>query len=208
MGPWCFHIVFRFMMITRGALVAMVYSKLLRTRSNVLDQSTALTLMTTDSEKIVEAFWRLVLDSWSCIMQLGILIYLLYKQVGAVCCVPILTMLCKIHLPGTPRRHQLETRQSTNFCRQFSVCFGVVTFTGSKVPRYQNTWFEAVEARVNLTSHTLSSFNSVKLLGLSGKMESRIQDRRREEMKLSQNFRFNNCIALTFCRTPGLQAYE
>ncbi|KAL2284671.1 hypothetical protein FJTKL_08763 [Diaporthe vaccinii] len=81
-------------------------------------------------------------------------------------------------------------------------CFGVVTFTGSKVPRYQNTWFEAVEARVNLTSHTLSSFNSVKLLGLSGKMEARIQDKRREEMKLSQNFRFNNCIALTFSLLP------
>lgn len=61
---------------------------------------------------------------------------------------------------------------------------------------------------MNLTSHTLSSFNSVKLLGLSGKMEARIQDKRREEMKLSQNFRFNNCIALTFCMTPALQAYE
>lgn len=193
------------MMITRGALVAMVYSKLLRTRSNALDQSAALTLMTTDSEKIVEAFWRLVLDSWSCIMQLAILIYLLYKQVGAVCCVPIITMLCKIHLPRPWRKHQLETRQSTNICRQYSVCFGVVTFTGSKVPRYQNTWFEAVEARVNLTSHTLSSFNSVKLLGLSGNMEERIQEKRREEMKLSQNFRFNNCIALTFCMTLALQ---
>ena len=70
----------------------MVYSKLLRTRLNTTDQSTALTLMTTDVEKIVETFWRLILDPWSCIMQLGICTYLLYRQLGAVCCVPIIVI--------------------------------------------------------------------------------------------------------------------
>lgn len=83
------------MTITRGALVTMIYSKLLRTKANVVDQSAALTLMTTDVEKIVETFWRLILDPWSCILQLGICVYLLYRQLGAVCCVPIIVMFCK-----------------------------------------------------------------------------------------------------------------
>lgn len=98
-SPWCYHMLFRFMTITRGALVAMLYSKLLRTRSGALDQSIALTLVTTDAEKIVETFWRLILDPWSCLLQLGILVYLLYRQVGAVCCAPIIVMLRKMFLP-------------------------------------------------------------------------------------------------------------
>lgn len=83
------------MTITRGALVTMIYSKLLHTKANVVDQSAALTLMTTDVEKIVETFWRLILDPWSCILQLGICVYLLYRQLGAVCCAPIIIMSCK-----------------------------------------------------------------------------------------------------------------
>jgi ABC-type siderophore export system fused ATPase/permease subunit len=83
------------MTITRGVLVTMIYSRLLRTKVNVVDQSAALTLMTTDVEKIVETFWRLILDPWSCILQLGICVYLLYRQLGAVCCVPIIIIFRK-----------------------------------------------------------------------------------------------------------------
>lgn len=83
------------MTITRGVLVTMIYSKLLRTKVNVVDQSAALTLMTTDVEKIVETFWRLIMDPWSCILQLGICVYLLYRQLGAVCCVPIIVIFRK-----------------------------------------------------------------------------------------------------------------
>jgi len=80
------------MIMTRGALVPMIYSKLLQTKINAADQSAALTLMTTDVENIVETFWRLILDPWSCILQLGICVYLLYQQLGAVCCVPIIVI--------------------------------------------------------------------------------------------------------------------
>ncbi|MCJ1246867.1 hypothetical protein MMC30_004076, partial [Trapelia coarctata] len=75
--------------MTRGALVSMIYSKLLQTKVNAIDQSTAFTLMTTDVEEIVETFWRLILEPWSCVLQIGICGYLLYRQLGGVCCVPI-----------------------------------------------------------------------------------------------------------------------
>jgi len=93
--PWCFHILFRVMIMTRGALVSMIYSKLLQTKVNAVDQSTAFTLMTTDVEKIVETFWRLILEPWSCVLQIGICGYLLYRQLGAVCCVPIIVIFGK-----------------------------------------------------------------------------------------------------------------
>ena len=90
------------------------------------------------------------------------------------------------------------------FNYQLSVCFGLVAVTSRRVPEYQNTWFQAVEARVNLTSHTLSSMQSVKLLGISQKMEATIQGKRKQEILMSQKFRFSNCLALTTCTTPPL----
>ncbi len=93
--PWCFHILFRVMIMTRGALVSMIYSKLLQTKVNAVDQSTAFTLMTTDVEKIVETFWKLILEPWCCVLQIGIGGYLLYRQLGAVFCVPIIVIFSK-----------------------------------------------------------------------------------------------------------------
>ncbi|KAK3680588.1 putative multidrug resistance-associated protein [Podospora appendiculata] len=173
--PWCFHYHFRLMIMARGALVSMIYAKLLRTRVNGVDQSTAFTLMTTDVEKIVDVAWRL-LEPWYCILQIGICTYLLYRQLGAVCCVPIVVIF---------------------------VTFGLVILAGYKVPRHQDSWFQAIETRVNLTAHTLSSLQSVKLLGLSDKMETDISKRRRGELLTSQNFRVRNCLALaaSFCPT-------
>lgn len=74
------------------------------------------------------------------------------------------------------------------------------------MPQYQSTWFGAVEDRINLTSHALSSLNSVKLLGMARQMEKRIQEKRRWEMMVSQKFRFNNCLALTFCTPASMPA--
>lgn len=86
------------MIKARGVLVSMIYSKLLRSRANGAEQSTAFTLMTNDVEKIVDVWWRL-LEPWYCILQISICTYLLYRQVGAICCVPILVILCKQNLP-------------------------------------------------------------------------------------------------------------
>ncbi|KAK3337596.1 putative multidrug resistance-associated protein [Cercophora scortea] len=173
--PWCFHYHFRLMIMARGALVSMIYSKLLRTRVNGVDQSTAFTLMTTDVEKIVDVAWRL-LEPWYCILQIGICTYLLYRQLGAVCCVPIIVIF---------------------------VTFALVLLAGYKVPRHQDSWFQAIETRVNLTAHTLSSLQSVKLLGLSDKMETDISKKRKGELLTSQKFRVRNCLALaaSFCPT-------
>uniref|UniRef100_A0A093UWR8 Multidrug resistance-associated protein 1 n=1 Tax=Talaromyces marneffei PM1 TaxID=1077442 RepID=A0A093UWR8_TALMA len=155
-SPWSYHMTFRLMIMTRGALIPMIYSKLLQTKVKPADQSAALTLMTTDVEKIVETFWRLILDPWSCILQLGIF------------------------------------------------CFGLVAVASRRVPEYQNTWFKAVESRVNLTSHTISSMQSVKLLGISRIMETTIQKKRKQEIQVSQDFRFNNCLALTASQSPAV----
>ncbi|KAK9783102.1 putative Multidrug resistance-associated protein [Seiridium cardinale] len=172
--PWCFHYSSRLMIMARGALVSMIYSKLLQSSDNDADRATAFTLMTADVEKIVDTWWRL-LDPWSCLLTISIGTYLLYRQLGAVCCVPILVIL---------------------------FTFTVVAFASSKVPRHQDSWFQAIEGRIDLTAHTLGSLQSVKLLGLSRRMESKIQAMRQNELRISQKFRISNCFALACAYAP------
>ncbi|KAK7966405.1 P-loop containing nucleoside triphosphate hydrolase protein [Apiospora aurea] len=173
--PWCFHYLFRLTVMVRGALVSMIYSKLLQTTVNSTDQSTAFTLMTTDVENIVETLWRLVLEPWSCLLQIGIGTYLLYLQVGAICCVPILSILAT---------------------------FVVVGLAAAKLGDHQGAWFQAVENRIKLTSQSLGSLHSVKLLGLSRHMEEAISTKRKDELRVSQKFRFVNCVAMTTSFLP------
>ncbi|KAK8035547.1 multidrug resistance-associated protein [Apiospora rasikravindrae] len=173
--PWCFHYLFRLTVMVRGALVSMIYSKLLETTVNSTDQSAAFTLMTTDVENIVETLWRLVLEPWSCLLQIGIGTYLLSLQVGSICCVPILSILAT---------------------------FVVVGLAASKLGDHQGAWFQAVENRIKLTSQTLGSLHSVKLLGLSRHMEEAIGAKRKNELRISQKFRFVNCVAMTTSFLP------
>jgi ATP-binding cassette subfamily C (CFTR/MRP) protein 1 len=80
--------------MTRGALVPLIYSKLLQQKGNSLHQMTAFTLVTADVETIVNDSWRL-LEPWAHLLQIAIGTYLLYRQLGAVCCIPIIVILCK-----------------------------------------------------------------------------------------------------------------
>lgn len=167
--PWLFHYLFRLTIMTRGALVSMIYSKLLQTTVNGIDQPAAFTLMTTDVENIVESLWRLVMEPWSCILQIAICTYLLYLQLGAICCVPILVII---------------------------LTFVVVALGAGRLPGHQGAWFQAVESRIKLTSHTLSSMQSVKQMGLSREMEAAIQSKRKEELGISQKFRTANIFVM------------
>lgn len=82
------------MIMARGALVPMIYTKLLRLKGDSARTTNAFTLMITDVEKIVDNGWRL-LQIWSCLLQIGIGTYLLYRQLGSVSCVPILVIFCE-----------------------------------------------------------------------------------------------------------------
>lgn len=80
--------------MARGSLISIIYSKLLQSRGNDANRMNAFTLMTTDVEKIVDDCWRL-LEPVPCLAQIIIGTYILYLQLGAVCCVPILVIFCK-----------------------------------------------------------------------------------------------------------------
>ncbi|KAM0484837.1 hypothetical protein ACHAP7_002853 [Fusarium lateritium] len=162
------------MIMARGALISMIYSKLLRLKGNNSYGMTAFTLVTADVETIVNDSWRL-LEPWAHLLQIVIGTYLLYRQLGAVCCVPIIVIF---------------------------LTFTLVAVIGSQIPAHQGAWFKAVEKRINLTSHTLGFLQPVKLLGLSRIMEEKVHSKRQNELKISQKFRVNNCLALASAYAP------
>lgn len=78
------------------------------------------------------------------------------------------------------------------------VIFTLVAVIGSKIGGHQSAWFDKIEKRIDLTSHTLSFLHPVKLLGLSRIMEEKLHKRREDELQTSQKFRVTNCAALAF----------
>ena len=81
------------MTMLRGQLISLIYRKMLSIYVNDVNQSSAMALMSTDTQKIAETFHFLVVDVIPSIVQLAIALYLLYTQLGAVCIAPIVVTL-------------------------------------------------------------------------------------------------------------------
>lgn len=78
----------RFKVMFRGASVCLIYDKALQTRDGVYDESAAVTLMSTDVDQITECFTELN-ECWARSVEVILGVYLLAKQLGWVCIVPI-----------------------------------------------------------------------------------------------------------------------
>lgn len=67
--------------MVRGSLVSIIYSKTLRLGAGAATKSEATTLMSADVERIVVGL-RSLHELWGCALDLGIALWLLYRQVG------------------------------------------------------------------------------------------------------------------------------
>ncbi|PVH72311.1 P-loop containing nucleoside triphosphate hydrolase protein [Cadophora sp. DSE1049] len=159
---WYQHLSYRLMAMVRGGLIGMIYQKITTLKSANINDSAAMTLMGTDVEQIAENLHLIITDLWANILQIGIAIYLLERQVGAVCIAPVILAIV-----------------STLVTSKFS----------SFVTMRQKVWLEAIQQRVNFTSETLGSMKSVKMLGLTDKLGSIMQAMRERELRLSKKFR-------------------
>jgi uncharacterized protein (DUF4213/DUF364 family) len=72
----------------RGALVSIVYSKTLIIQGGAFDNAAALTLMSTDVDRIASSL-QTVHEIWANVIELSIAIYLLQRQVGVATVVTV-----------------------------------------------------------------------------------------------------------------------
>jgi ATP-binding cassette, subfamily C (CFTR/MRP), member 1 len=76
----------------RGAMVSIIYAKTLEMRTGGLEESAALTLMSTDIDRLIVSIESLC-EIWAYIIEMGIGIWLLERQIGWVCVAPIILVI-------------------------------------------------------------------------------------------------------------------
>ncbi|KAK8115981.1 ABC multidrug transporter [Apiospora sp. TS-2023a] len=171
---WYFH--YRTLLKARGILVSAVYRKTLEAQIGTSDSTAAITLMSTDIERINVCF-RSVHDVWASFFETGLASYLLYRQIGAAFAAPLVVVLCCI----------------------LGIAI-VVRYTGDA----QRKWMAAIQRRVGLTSTVIANTKNLKLSGLTQPVANSIQQLRIDEIASGSRFR-KLIIASAFCAwTPGV----
>ena len=156
------HQTYRMVTIARGALVSIVYSQTVDLNLTSVDESAALTLMSTDVERICIAL-EYIHGLWSSAIEIVLGIYLLQRQIGLASLGPAL--LCA------------------------ASALAVLWLATRYASKAQRIWVASIQTRINSTSRVLGGMKAVKMLGLTDKMRSLVQQLRVDEIKTSMWYR-------------------
>lgn len=91
------HRNYRFVTIIRGSLVTAIYRKTTEISLTALDNSAAVTLMSTDVERIVNGL-KMMHEFWADLVQVSISTYLLQRNLGVACVAPIAVSIGRFRL--------------------------------------------------------------------------------------------------------------
>lgn len=162
--------------MARSILVTETFINATKAPLGTGDDSAALTLMSTDIERIDMGF-RPLHDIWASIIQVALASWMLYNQLGVVFVAPIGVVI---------------------------VCFtGLVilmNFTGDS----QRAWMAGVQKRVGLTATVIASMKNLKMSGLSVAVSDFVQKLRVDELASGSRFRKIVIIAALFAFIPLL----
>ena len=91
------HLTYRAITMARGQLITMLYDKATDIDITAADPTAALTLMSADIERI-DTGWRTAHDVWANLVEIAVAVYLLERQLGVVCLIPVGAAICKFTL--------------------------------------------------------------------------------------------------------------
>lgn len=94
------HKTYRTITMVRGALVSVIYRKTGTLSLKDVDPAASMTLMSADMERIVQG-WQTMHEIWANAIEVGVAIYLLERQLGVACVVPVAVCICR-KIPQTP----------------------------------------------------------------------------------------------------------
>ncbi|KAI9744668.1 MAG: hypothetical protein M1818_002197 [Claussenomyces sp. TS43310] len=152
---------YRTITMVRGSLIAMVYSRTLDLALSTQHHSSPSALMSTDVERICTCLVNLH-ELWANIIEVGIAVYILEKQIGVACISPaLLALACGL---------------------------GTLLLT-SRIGKRQDAWLKAVQRRLRTTESTLGSIKGIKMMGLTESLAKVIQDMRLKELLLAMDYR-------------------
>ncbi|KAJ5091867.1 hypothetical protein NUU61_006737 [Penicillium alfredii] len=155
------HLTYRAITMVRGTLVTMLYKKASCLRLTDADPANSITLMSADIERITQG-WQTLHDIWANIIEIALAIYLLERQLGVSCFVPV--------------------------CVALAALIGSLIGMSFVVAR-QAKWLEAIERRISSTSGMLGAIKGVKMLGLQNSFMKFVHGLRIDELNISKKFR-------------------
>ncbi|CAH0043540.1 unnamed protein product [Clonostachys solani] len=155
------HQTYRYITMMRGALVSLVYDRTLSLNLGAVSDGAAITLMSTDIERIAAGFeWTDAL--WAGPIELAIATYILYTQIGYSCFAPLILSII------------------------FLAIWGALSGASAN---YQMAWMEAIQSRVSSAANVIGNMKGIKGSGLSDVFAADLQRLRVDELKASAKFR-------------------
>jgi len=82
------HLTYRAITMARGGLISMMFAKTSSLKADLADPATSLTLMSADIERITNG-WQTMHEIWANLIEVTLAIYLLGRQLGAACAIPL-----------------------------------------------------------------------------------------------------------------------
>jgi ATP-binding cassette subfamily C (CFTR/MRP) protein 1 len=89
------HLTYRSITMVRGSVISMLYKKTAEISMTAVDPAVSITLMSADIERIVMGL-QMMHEIWSNSAEIGIAIWLLQRQLGIACVVPVAVAISKI----------------------------------------------------------------------------------------------------------------
>lgn len=146
----------------RGCLVSLIYRKTIVAKLGETDDTAAITLMSTDIERIVKG-GVYAHEVWANVVEIAVGSWLLNTKLGAAFVTPIIVI---------------------------GVCGTGLAVLLPLFNKAQARWMSSIQKRVGLTAHAISHMKLYKMSGISGPVAALIQGLRVSEISTGNQFRW------------------
>lgn len=173
---WYYH--GRALYMARGCLCSSVFLKTTELSVATVGKSQAVTLMSTDVDRILAGLVNLH-EFWAGLIQAALGSWLLYNYLGPSLAVPIALVVASFFAVATLGRH---------------------------VGRYQKAWMRETQRRVAMTANVIANMKHLKISGLAAAVEESMQRARITELRASRGLRRIQIAAMSISLSPELIA--
>lgn len=111
-------------------------------------------------DNIIE-FLENIYNAWACTLEVAIGTWLLERQLGASCVVPVLVVL---------------------------ICAAGQSLVAKKIGKDQQSWNQAIQARVSNVSNILGAIKAIKMSGQARLVREKLRTERQQELDTSKPF--------------------
>ena len=173
---WYWHRHQRALAKVRCMLTSAIFKKTTQLSITALDNSAAVTLMSTDVERI-QGGCRDLHEIWANVIEAGLASCLLERELGLAFLAPIIVVI---------------------LCVMASFILSKVT--GER----QGAWMKTIQKRVGFTANIISNMTSLKMSGLTKQMGDTVQGLRIDELRSASRLRLLMVFSTVVAFTPLL----